>query len=368
MQVARPKTTAADSVPPRSPDRRLSAPESTEIKNTEPPREVEAEPLAILAITQRPLLRAINRRYLLQALAGISAVSQMVQEALRFSRRGASLSPAPGLAYLSLSARLANRGRVFPMRLVWISGHQGLYMSSAFHEFFGTITIINLKTRPDRRRECETELSRLGTPQSAYSFFEAIRPDSPGGFPTIGYHGVFLSHLEVAKAIAKQQDDKLHVIFEDDFAFAPNSISQIQSQWSALCEADILYLGLSRISGDSDSCLDTESFCVSTGFKFVGTHAYALRPKVAALYADYLEAMYRRPSGDSKGGPMSPDGAICWFRDAHPELKTKLTWPIICVQRSSRTDIHEVPWFDRAPFIKDLAQWARRFKKTSFPK
>ena len=49
---------------------------------------------------------------------------------------------------------------------------------------------------------------------------------------------------------------------------------------------------------------------------------------------------------------MSPDGALTWFRRAHPEIRTLLVSPSVAGQRSSRSDLSPRPW-DRVPGVRD---------------
>jgi glycosyl transferase family 25 len=100
----------------------------------------------------------------------------------------------------------------------------------------------------------------------------------------------------------------------------------------------------------------------------IGSHFMGFSAKAASVAVSYLTD-YLRP--DFKGDPRAAsepgynpnvrpgiDGAYVWLRRAHPELVT--VFEQLSVQRSSRTDIGFQRWFDRAPLIRDLAQWGRR--------
>ena len=73
--------------------------------------------------------------------------------------------------------------------------------------------------------------------------------------------------------------------------------------------------------------------------------------------------MLERQSGDSAGGPMHVDGAYSWFRCAHPALLTLASLHQLGTQRASRTDIHDLRWFDRWRGARFVAQRLRRLRR-----
>ena len=77
------------------------------------------------------------------------------------------------------------------------------------------IYVINLSTRPDRRKEAEKELARIDW---RAEFFSAERPIDALGFPSIGARGCFESHLSVLK-LGLAQGEHL-AILEDDLNFS----------------------------------------------------------------------------------------------------------------------------------------------------
>jgi len=82
------------------------------------------------------------------------------------------------------------------------------------------IYVINLPYRTDRRAEIDVQLARAGLSLShpKVHLFEAVRPDEPGPFPSIGARGCFLSHLGVLKDAAMRGFDKV-LVLEDDADF-----------------------------------------------------------------------------------------------------------------------------------------------------
>ncbi|MBC7483864.1 MAG: LPS biosynthesis glycosyltransferase, partial [Rhizobacter sp.] len=90
------------------------------------------------------------------------------------------------------------------------------------------------------------------------------------------------------------------------------------------------------------------------------THFIGFQGEAIAAAAAYLAAMLERPPGDPDGGPMHVDGAYSWFRRAHPEFQTVLAVPPLGYQRASRTDIHDLAWFDKLPVVRELVSAVRR--------
>jgi hypothetical protein len=92
-------------------------------------------------------------------------------------------------------------------------------------------------------------------------------------------------------------------------------------------------------------------------------HFVCFRGAVIEELPRYLRRILERPPGNPEGGPMHVDGALCWFRVAFPQFRTLAVTPPLGVQRSSRTDIHELRWFDRSPLTRGLAQSLPRLKR-----
>ncbi len=70
---------------------------------------------------------------------------------------------------------------------------------SALVRLFDRVLVINLPQRADRRRGIDAELRKVGLAldHPKVEVFAAIRPDHAAGFPSIGAHGAFRSHLGV---------------------------------------------------------------------------------------------------------------------------------------------------------------------------
>ena len=229
---------------------------------------------------------------------------------------------------------------------------------------FDAIYIINLTTRTDRRREMIDQLALAGLDPASQKihFFDAIRPDDAGGFPTLGTRGCFLSHLGVLKATLAAGNRRT-LVLEDDVDFVRDFQVAFGRALPRL-EADdwgMAYLGVLSITPPllPDGAPVT---VVPPASAVQGAHMFAVKLDVLPSLVAYLEAMLRRPPGDPAGGPMHVDGAYGWFRQAHPQMTTVTCTPVLGVQRPSRTDIHALRWFDRVPMVRDVVQRLRRLR------
>lgn len=227
----------------------------------------------------------------------------------------------------------------------------------------GPMVVINLPSRADRRAEFSIELNRVGLsfdhPQ--VRIFDAIRPDAPDGFPSIGARGCFLSHLGILRQATASGQDKV-LICEDDMDFTPDALSRLPGLLDRLQADDwsLFYGGFGE--GPSGQPVAPGLVLLTPDQGVSCSHFYAIRGKAIPDLMRYLEAMLSRPAGAAEGGPMHYDGALCWFRAAHPQHVTLAAVPMIGVQRPSRTDIHDRRWFDRWPMVRDLAALARRIR------
>lgn len=206
------------------------------------------------------------------------------------------------------------------------------------YDFFDSIRIINLPNRVDRRKEVSEELSRLGITigHNGASFFDAIRPTEPGGFPTVGARGCFLSHLELLKE-SRASKVKHLLIFEDDVDFFKTAVIDIEEILENIkkIDWDIIYLGhLLKDLPRNGAILQKYGGEIRT------SHAYAVNHRCFNDLIEFLELILSRQPGDPLGGPMHIDGAISTFRAQKPNIKTFVATEPICYQRPSKTDIH----------------------------
>jgi hypothetical protein len=236
-------------------------------------------------------------------------------------------------------------------------------MKHEVNTFFGQVHVINLRTRADRRAEMDAQLGRIGLTFDSHNvrLLEASKPLDRAGFSSVGARGCFMSHLAVLRR-ALSTDASSVLILEDDLNFCDGFRSRFDALARTLETLDwAMFYGAYRLEdpiAQSDPALtrvDPQRPIMTTAFVAVnGQH-------IAALVG-YLEAMLERAPGDPLGGPMHIDGAYCWFRQSHPEASTWLATPALGFQRSSRTDVHALRWYDRGDGSAWLASLLRRWR------
>jgi hypothetical protein len=218
----------------------------------------------------------------------------------------------------------------------------------------GPIFVINLEHRVDRRAAMQRQLRKIGWHAE---LFLAIQPHDSAGFPSIGARGCFLSHLSVLKKARTAAAQQL-VILEDDVNFVPDfsrrwalSMSELERQeWSIFYPGhvlDNLPAGLSRIQ--SDTAVQCAHFMVVNG-------------RAISALIEGLELILSRIPGHPMGGPMHVDGAYSTLRKQNPSLLTYAYFPSLGYQRSSRTDIGNLKWFDRIGMLRPIVNFARKLK------
>jgi GR25 family glycosyltransferase involved in LPS biosynthesis len=185
---------------------------------------------------------------------------------------------------------------------------------AALAEYFPRIFVVNLPQRTDRRRETVAELARVGlAPRpGAIEFFDAIRPESAGAFPSVGARGCFESHHALIKE-ARLLDLPRVLIMEDDVEFAPR-IGEVLG--SAVAQ-------LARLRWD---------------FAYLGHTVDVRSPDAGSHWVRFRRGFDTTHHPD--GGPMHVDGAYADFRAYHPDTMTYLAAPSLVRQRSTGSDIH----------------------------
>jgi len=236
---------------------------------------------------------------------------------------------------------------------------------------FERIYVLNLPERADRRREIEAQLRRFGLSLHAepVRLFRAVRPADAGPFPSVGARGCFMSHLGMLQEAARDGLGSV-LILEDDLDFAPDAEVRLPQTLRTLQGHDwsVFYGGYELPEAGNAAAAEppTPSALrqLAAPEAVRTTHFIALRGAAIAEAARFLEAVAARPPGDPAGGPMHVDGAYTWFRRSHPALSTWLAVPELGHQRRSRTDIHPLRWYDRWPLVREMAQCARRLRRS----
>jgi glycosyl transferase, family 25 len=227
---------------------------------------------------------------------------------------------------------------------------------------FERIYIINLVNRADRRLEIDEQLVRVGLSLASprVALFNAVRVKDAAGFPTAGARGCFLSHVGVLEDAATRGLASV-LILEDDVNFVDDFLVRSDELANALSDVsfNFFYGGhqfvLSPPPDGGRGWVDVEPMAL------VGlSHLIGLRGAAISSAAAYLKEIMARPPGDPAGGPMHVDGAYNWFRQAHPQFRTVAAIPEVGYQRASRTDVHELAWYDKLPLVRDLAVTLRR--------
>jgi len=220
-------------------------------------------------------------------------------------------------------------------------------------EAFESIRILNLPHRSDRRREMKSELAKFGlADDDRVSFFAGSPATDRGPFASVGEHGCYLSHLALLKAASAE--GKRVLVLEDDCDFLPEAGNYaLPDDW------DIFYGGY---TAEDPANLETSNI--------IGAHCMGYSPRAASAFATYLEGLLQpgfEPDplavarGNYQPGLNPPfDGAIVWFRRAHPEMKT--VFAQIAIQRSSRSDIAAGNLLDRTlPVAASAARKAKNW-------
>lgn len=229
-------------------------------------------------------------------------------------------------------------------------------------EMFDEIRLINLASRPDRRRSALSELERAGISSQGPRFRLRVseKPTEAMGFPSPGVRGCFTSHREVLRDAANAGAQSV-LVFEDDIAICnvdAQAVSEISRQLATMPWA-VVYFGYIRPQPKRFS-----TGLHRTDERTMGGHFYGIRGPMIERMVEFMDACELRPPGDPRGGPMFRDGAFNHYRKLHPETAVYLASPALGVQRSSRTDLHELRLYDRLPILKSLAQSIRSLKSS----
>ncbi len=235
-------------------------------------------------------------------------------------------------------------------------------------DFFAHIFVINLKSRPDRRRQTVAAFQRAGIDPQRITWFDAVRPDAPYPFDSIGAHGCFMSHLGVLETATEMGISKV-LILEDDIEFAREFGERFVAIEGQLRERtwDFFYGG-----GVTENVqrLTPQLAQVPCDQGIMLAHFVAVQGDAIGQVARYIRAQLGRPPGSPEGGPMHVDGSYCWAR-RDLRLTTLIADPPICTQRSSRSDITPSKRWERnliGRLVADAARCAKRFISKATPK
>jgi len=230
-------------------------------------------------------------------------------------------------------------------------------------EYFPKAYAINLTSRPDRRREMDRMLQRMGLSADGgwVEYFPGVKVNSADGFRNAGVRGCFLSHLGVYK---KALDEGLPnvLVMEDDLEIEPDFMEKSATLVEALRRHEnwgFAYFG--HILEDDPRHDPASPLRVATGTIMMG-HFYAINGPVLPRLVRFFEDVLKRPPGHPDGGPMFNDGACNMFRARNPDVLTLVAQPNLGRQRGSRSDL-STQWFDKIPGVRELAETARSLRR-----
>lgn len=237
----------------------------------------------------------------------------------------------------------------------------------SFAEPFDRVYVINLPWRKDRRRHAVRELSRLGVSLAPgkVEIVEAIRPDAPDGFQSIGRRGVFMSHAAIARqALAEGLSSVM--ILEDDVAFTRAMRLHGEALARQLSQRTwhIAFFGYLELDAPREIVGDLVNgppAWLALPGRRIGTHCYALHGDVLPALVEYMNAVERRPPGHPEGGRMGADATFNMFCQRNPQFTTLIARPNLAGQIRSASDL--MPrWFDQVPGLRELLRAARRLR------
>jgi glycosyl transferase family 25 len=239
-----------------------------------------------------------------------------------------------------------------------------------FVDFFDASYLINLPERVDRRKAVSAEFSRIGwrfgQSPGAVEIFPAIKPDAPGGFPSIGVRGCFLSHFECLKRAHENQCSSV-LVMEDDLTLSP-SISRLTPVLLSTLQTtgwDFIFLG-HYFTGEivyAESQADKINLSAAPD-EVRGTHFYCVSNSVLPRLLQHLERIANGRAGDQEGGPMPIDGAFNIFRRRNPDVRAFIVTPQLGWQRFSPSDISPSQ-FDRIGWLRHVMRLYRSLKNTA---
>ncbi len=207
-------------------------------------------------------------------------------------------------------------------------------------DYFDKAYCINLDDRKDRWEECVDEFNKINALNDVERF-SAVEHER-------GIAGCTLSHYEIIKK-CKNDGCKKVLIFEDDVEFDEDdtfyeildkSLYQLGKQESWY---DMFYLG-GNPKGNSNVRVD-ENLVKLDNVKT--THAYVISDTIYDVLIDAIENIDDIDDPYNWAGPEQVFGAnpnrynIDWWytKNIHPMYKTYGTFPMLCSQRASHSDI-----------------------------
>jgi glycosyl transferase family 25 len=230
-------------------------------------------------------------------------------------------------------------------------------------ESFDLIRVINLPDRTDRYNEATRQLHALGLDWKLGSvdLYAATRPTELAGFPSLGAHGCFMSHLNVLRDALHRGVESV-LVLEDDCEVPLKNCRSVGDVALNLKTRPWQFVHFGHIAPVAPPLQDAAPTLLEFEGSLQNLHMYGVHRSALAALVEYLEGCIVRPPGDPIGGPMHVDGALTMFRTAHPEFVTLIAQPSLADQRSSRSDI-TFGAYESVPGLKQAMGVARKIKR-----
>jgi len=228
-------------------------------------------------------------------------------------------------------------------------------------DYFERLYIIHLPERTDRYYALSHELAAIGIDIKGSKVRLPVppRPLELNGFPSLGVHGNFLSHLEILKECLRDKVEKVWIL-EDDAIFrrrlrrenAQNALIQQlkKNDW------DLCYIGHAI---EQNALRSYPTGLVPFTGQFIWAHCYCVHARVLPQLVQYFEETLRNPPGHPRGGCLYIDGAFDLFRRFHPEAVCLVSNPNLSSQKGSPSSLASRSWYDRVSVAKPLVTASR---------
>lgn len=202
-----------------------------------------------------------------------------------------------------------------------------------FAQAYHRIRVINLPSRPDRRKEIIQELRRIGLlGDRRVAFVDAVKPEYAAPWRGIGESGCFQSHLKILRQAAEVGESVL--VLEDDADFTRAALL-------AQPPSDFLWGGYTRRPGG----------------RVEGTHCMGFSIATVQRLVPYLERLMACAS------PPPIDGAYACFLRDNPDVRVNFCAPMIALQRPSASDIAGRNRVDQYMLARPLVAIFRKLKR-----
>jgi hypothetical protein len=201
----------------------------------------------------------------------------------------------------------------------------------------------------------------MNIPNAKVHFYTATRPTDQGNFCNVGTRGNFTSHRVVLE-LATRDGLRNVLVFEDDIGFK-NIHGTIENQIIAQLnheEWDVVFFGYLK-PADAGAAR-TAGPLLPWPADIVGAHFYAVNGRFIGTMLQYMYECEARPPGHPDGGPMTADAAYNHVRYVIQNIRVLLSVPNLAYQRSSRTDLHPLRFFDRVPWLRSIVRSGRSIK------